>query len=222
MDKITCIRKACEITDSVFEEMINAFKESEFKTENDVARFIKRKAKKNKVKLAFPTIVAAGRNAAEIHHKPTDAKLKGLIVIDFGFRYRGYCSDMTRTICIGSINHEKKKVYEKLLKVQKKSIEETKKGIMYKELDLKARKRLGKLKKKFKHALGHGVGSKIHQKPDVHPKSKHQAKTGDTITIEPGLYFGGRYGIRIEDTVLVKDKGCEVLTKSEKKLITIR
>jgi len=217
VDKIKCIRKACEITDSVFSSIINDFY---FKTEKQLANYIRKMAKKNRVKLAFPTIVASGRNSAEIHHKPTDSKLRGFIVIDFGFKYRGYCSDMTRTVFIGKISDKQKKLYNKVNSVQVNSIKRVKSGISYKELDISARKGFGKLKKNFKHALGHGVGSKIHQRPAVHPKSKNFAKENDVITIEPGLYFGGRFGIRIEDTVLVKKNKCEILTKSDKKLIT--
>lgn len=219
MVKVDCIRKGCKVADKVFSEIIKDFN---FKTEKELAGFIKKKAKENKVKLAFPTIAAAGRNGAEIHHKPKDSGLMGFIVIDFGFKVKGYCCDITRTVFVGKITAEQRNIYNKVLRVQEASIKDLKKGISYRELDLRARKRFGKLKKNFKHALGHGVGSKIHQRPNVHPKSKDIAKIGDVITIEPGLYFGGRFGIRIEDTVLVCGRKCEVLTKSSKKLVVVR
>jgi Xaa-Pro aminopeptidase len=219
MGKIECARNACAITDSIFSEIIDDFK---FKTEKELANFIAGKARKNKVKLAFPTIVASGKNGAEIHHKPKNSKLKGFIVIDFGVMYKRYCSDMTRTIFIGKINDYQRKLYEKVKRVQENSIKRLKEDVSYSELDISARKSFGRLlKKKFKHALGHGVGSKIHQKPKISPKSKDVAKSRDVVTIEPGLYFKNRYGIRIEDTVIVGKKGCEILTKSEKRLIII-
>ena len=219
MNKTECIKKACEITDKVFSEIMDNFY---FKTEKELDKFIRKKARQNKVKLAFPPIVASGKNASEIHHKPKNSKLKGFTAIDFGFKFRGYCSDMTRTVFIGKINNYQKKLYEKVKNVQENAVKRLKMGVKYSELDIKSRKELGKkLKKKFKHALGHGVGSKIHQNPKISPKSKDIAKIGDIVTIEPGLYFNNRYGLRIEDTLIVTKKGCEILTKSDKKLIII-
>lgn len=219
MGKTENIMKACSITDAIFEDIIANF---DFKTEKNLADFIKGKARKNNVKLAFPTIVASGKNGAEIHHKPKNSKLKGFTVIDFGVKCNGFCSDMTRTVFVGKINDTQKKLYEKLRRVQENCLGRLKTGASYKELDLYARKSLGKiLRKKFKHALGHGVGSKVHQSPKISPKSKNFAKIGDIITIEPGIYFKKRYGIRIEDTVLVKKDGVLALTKSPKKLSII-
>jgi Xaa-Pro aminopeptidase len=219
MGKIECIRKACEITDQIFKEIINNFN---FKTEKNLADFIRGKVRKNKVKLAFPTIVSSGKNGAEIHHKPKNSKLKGFTVIDFGVKYKGYCSDMTRTVFVGKINEKQKKLYEKVKRVQENSLRRLKTGMSYKELDLTARKSFGKiLRKKFRHALGHGVGSKVHQDPKISPKSKNFAKTGDIVTIEPGIYFKKRYGIRIEDTMLVKKRCAVALTKSSKELVVI-
>ena len=219
MGKIGSIRKACSITDSIFHDIIMNFN---FRTEKDIANFIAGKSRKNKVKLAFPTIVASGKNAAEIHHKPKNSILKGFIVIDFGVKCNGFCSDMTRTIFVGKMNQSQKKLYEKVRMVQKNSIKKLKPGVSYKELDLAARKSFGKkLRKKFVHALGHGVGSKVHQNPKISPKSNNFAKEGEVVTVEPGLYFQKKCGIRIEDTILVRKYGCEELTKSDKKLIII-
>jgi Xaa-Pro aminopeptidase len=219
MGKTECIRKACKITDSIFSELIKNFN---FKTEKQVADFIKGKARKNKVKLAFPVIVASGKNTADIHHKPKNSKLERFTVIDFGVKCNGFCSDMTRTVFVGKINDKQKKLYEKVKKVQESCLRKLRAGVSYKELDLYARKSFGKvLRKKFRHALGHGVGSKVHQNPKISPKSGDIAKTGDIVTIEPGIYFRKRYGIRIEDTVIVGKNGALALTKSQKKLIVI-
>jgi Xaa-Pro aminopeptidase len=219
MAKTECIRKACDISDSIFEELIAGFN---FKTEKQVADFIKRKARKNKVKLAFPIIVSSGKNGHDIHHKPNKTRLNGFTIVDFGVKCGGFCSDMTRTVFVGKINEKQKKLYEKVKKVQENSLKRLKAGVSYKELDLYARKSFGKvLRKKFRHSLGHGVGSKIHQNPKIGPRSKDIAKAGDIVTIEPGIYFKKRYGIRIEDTVLVKKDRTLALTKSQKKLIVI-
>jgi Xaa-Pro aminopeptidase len=218
MSKEKCVRLACNITDKIFSDIIGNFK---FRTEKDIANFIAGKSRKNKVKLAFPTIVASGKNAAEIHHKPKKCKLNGFIVIDFGIKYKGYCSDMTRTVFVGKITSGQKRMYEKVKRVQENCIRRLKAGVSYNELDISARKSFGRLRKKFKHALGHGIGSNVHQNPKISPKSKNIAKKGDFVTIEPGVYFDKKCGVRIEDTLLVGKNRCEVLTKSDKKLIII-
>lgn len=219
MSKVEYIKKACNYADSLFKDIINNFN---FKTEKDLASHIKKFAKKNKLKLAFSPIVGAGRNGAEIHHKPKDVKLMGFVVVDYGFKYKGYCCDITRTVFVGKPNKKQKELYDKVKKVQISSIKNIKKGVCYKDLDLKARKKFNGLKRNFVHALGHGVGKKVHQFPKISPKSKWVAKIGDIIAIEPGLYFKNRFGIRIEDTVLVGKSKADVLTKASKKLIIIK
>ena len=218
MNKLESIKKACSITDQIFSKIIKNFN---FKTEKQLANCINKEIRKNKLKKAFPTIVASGKNSSEIHHKPVNKKLRGFTVMDFGVKVNGYCSDMTRTIFVGKPTKSQINLYNKLLRVQEDSIKRTKSKIKYSDLDIKARNCLKKHKKYFLHALGHGVGKKIHQNPRISPKSTHISKPRDIITIEPGIYFRNKFGIRIEDTVLVKKNKSEPLTKSTKKLITI-
>ena len=219
MDKINSIKKACRITDEVFSLLLKNIKE--FRTERDIRLFIIRAIRKKGHKIAFTPIVASDKNAANPHHRG-DAKLKkGFCVIDLGAEYNGYCSDMTRTVYLGRPTKREKELYNKVLGVQKKAIRLMKVGKGYGDVCTKVRKILGKRQKYFIHALGHGVGRKIHEKPKVSCKSKDIVKVNEIITIEPGLYYKKKLGIRIEDTILIKRTKTEILTKTKKGLIYI-
>ena len=235
-DKIGCIKVACGIADSIFSDLVKCI--YSFRTESDIDRFIRKQARLNKVNIAFSPIVASGRNAANPHHKPTKAKLKGFVVVDFGVKFNGYCSDMTRMLFFGKPSAYDLKVYDLLLGVQEKSVKDLKIGGKYYHLDKNARTRLGKYKKFFIHSLGHGVGKKVHEKPIIASVFKKKTLTpkrlkriekiknakigvGDVITIEPGIYVKKRFGLRIEDTVLIRKDDAEVLTKSQKYLVIV-
>jgi len=217
--KIECIRKACEITDEIFSLIIKNIKS--MKTEKDIDNFIRREARKRKLRISFPPVVASASNAAEIHHKPKKTKLKkGFLVLDFGVKYKGYCSDMTRTVYIGKASAKEKKIYNRLLSIQKSAVKKAKAGAECFAIDIFVRKKLRELREYFLHSLGHGVGKKIHEKPNLSPKTCDILKNGDIITIEPGIYLKKKFGIRIEDSILVGKKP-ETLTKSKKRLIEI-
>lgn len=213
-------KKACDISVSIIKELTKHLKSRSFSTEIDIHDFLVKKAKEKRCSLAFRPIVAAGKNAAEIHHKAEDAGINGFLVIDFGVRYKGYCSDMTRTFYIGKPKKEEISLYDKVLLAQETAIMHSLPGAYAADIDLIARAVLQEYFKNFSHALGHGVGKNIHQSPSVSPKSKRKLKKGQTITIEPGLYFKNRFGIRIEDTILIKDRPI-ILTRLTKKLVII-
>ena len=216
MNKYSNIQKACEIDDLIFDEIVNDF---HFKTEREIADYILKRFKQLKVKPAFPSIVA--NNNWEIHSKPRKIKLeRGFLILDFGCKINGYCSDMTRTLFLGKPSSAERKIYGIVLKCQIDSIKNIKLDGSYKQLDWDARKLLGKYKKYFVHSLGHGVGKKIHESPRIGLKSEDVVKMGEVITIEPGIYLPGKFGIRIEDT-LYFGKKVEVLTKSSKNLIAL-
>ena len=219
MDKYSSIRKACEINDLVFDEIVADF---HFKTEKEIASFILKRFRLLGVRSAFPPIVA--NNNQRIHPKPRKKKLeRGFLILDFGCKVNGYCSDMTRTLFLGKPSAYEKRLYNLVLRCQKRSIARIKIGASYKQLDADARKDLGGYKKYFVHSLGHGMGKKIHMKPRVSRKSEEYAKRGDCITIEPGVYWKRgekRFGIRIEDTCYVGKK-IEVLTKARKDFICL-
>ncbi len=211
-------RQACKITDRILEECIKNIKT--FKTEKQVYNFLIKRTKQYKCKLAFSPIVASSKHSSIMHYKATNSKIKkGFLVIDFGVKYNGFCSDETRTIYIGKPAKKEIKDYNKLLKIQKKIISMIKPGKYYCDLDIKARLLLGKDKIYFNHSLGHGVGKKVHSDPKINSASKDKIKINDMITIEPGIYKKD-YGIRIEDTILVKNKPI-ILTKTDKNLVCI-
>ena len=210
-------KKACEITDKIFKECFDNIKN--FKTEKEIYNFLLKKTKENKCKLAYKPIVA--NNNWIIHPKPRKYKLKeGFLIIDFGVRYKGYCCDVTRTIYLGKPNKKDIKLYNLVLKIEKKAIENIKPNIECSKFSKKHADLFGKYRKNFVHALGHGVGKRIHQELRISEKSKDNFEKNTIIAIEPGLYFKNKYGIRIEDTILIKDKPI-ILTKTEKKLISI-
>lgn len=218
--KIESIKKACSINDEIFSLLLKSMKS--MKTEKDIDSFIRKEARKRKLKIAFPPVVASGKNAAEIHHKPNKSKLKkGFLILDFGVKAGGYCSDMTRTLYLGKSSQKEKQIYNKVLLIQKSAVKKAKPGIECFDIDCFVRKKLGRLRELFAHSLGHGVGKKIHEKPNLSPKSCDALKKGGIITIEPGIYKKKGFGIRIEDTVLVGKKP-KALTKSAKRLIEFR
>lgn len=155
------------------------------------------------------------------HHEPSNTKIKkGFCVIDFGVKYKGYCSDITRTICIGKPSDKEKETYNSLLAIQKNTINQIRSGKKCSELYDFVNNSLGKHQKYFTHGLGHGVGTQIHEMPNLSLNSKDRIKNNMVFTIEPGIYFPGKYGIRIEDTIFFKNKSI-LLTKTAKDLIII-
>ena len=220
--EIKYIARACSIADKILKQLIKELRKHSFKTELDIYNFLKQKTKENNCKLAFKPIVAIGKNAAEIHHKASNSKLKkGFLVIDFGVKYKGYCSDCTRTFYLyGKPSTEERKLYNLILEAQLTALNHVQPGVYAADIDLIARAALWDYFKNFVHGLGHGVGKRIHQAPNLSPKSNSIIKQNQCLTVEPGLYFKEKFGIRIEDTILIKDKPI-ILTKTSKKLIII-
>lgn len=216
-EEIEKIRKACKITDSILDKFVKNFKK--FKTEEEAAAFLVYEARKLAEGVSFEPIVASGANAAVPHHIPSGKINKGFCVIDFGVKYEGYCSDVTRTIYFGKPSKGEEKIYYDLLENQEKAISFVRTGIVIGDLCDGAEK---DLKQKLIHSLGHGLGIEVHELPYVSTNSKDILKEGMVITIEPGEYIEGKYGIRIEDDVLVTSNGQKVLSKFTKKLIIIK
>jgi len=215
-EEIAKIRKACLITDEILGKFVDKF--SEFSTEEDAAAFLVYETRKRGCGVAFEPIVASGPNAAVPHHIPKGKMHKGFCVVDFGVKYEGYCSDITRTFYFGKPSKGEEKIYDDLLKEQERAISLVKPGIIISDLCVNAEKNL---KQKLIHSLGHGMGIEVHETPFVNKESKSKLKDGMIITIEPGEYIEGKYGIRIEDDVLVTKSSSEVLTKFTKKLICL-
>ncbi|KYK24617.1 hypothetical protein AYK26_03515 [Euryarchaeota archaeon SM23-78] len=218
-EEVARFRKACRISDDIFKNIINNFK---FKTEADIVKFIKVKALESGTEIAFEPIVANAKNAVVAHHDSGSSLKKGFLILDFGIKYKGYLSDMTRTIYLGKPNKQERGMYEKVLSIQKKCIEKARIGMKAETLYNYALKLMGKDAKYFVHGLGHGLGVEIHENPSILRKSRDKLIKGSVFTIEPG-YYNPRtgIGIRIEDDVYLRAKK-EVLTKSTKKLICLR
>jgi len=180
--------------------------------------------------MSFPTIVASGQRSALPHGKASAAKLpkRGFVTLDFGVVLDGYCSDMTRTVHMGRATGEERAVYEAVLSAQEAGVAAVRAGATSGEVDeaargvLRATKYKGHgLDKWFTHSTGHGVGLEIHEGPRLAAKQNQQLKPGMVVTIEPGVYMPGKFGVRIEDMVLVTPRGAEILTPSTKAWIEL-
>ena len=169
---------------------------------------------------AFETIAAGGPNSALPHARPSSKRIRRgeLLVLDFGALVDGYRSDMTRTICSGEIAPEDLNMYEVVHAAQSAGLESVAPGVSCAEVDAAARGVIedAGMGKAFMHSTGHGVGLDIHERPTLSSLSKDVLEEGEVVTVEPGVYFEGRGGVRIEDTVLVTEDGCAPLTRSPK------
>ena len=218
-EEIKIIKRACKISDNILKTAIKNLKR--FRTETELAGWLEYEAKKLGCDLAFPTVVASGKNSAVPHHSPKNTKLRGFCVIDFGIKYKGYCSDTTRTVYIGKPDKKEKYIYNLLLKTQKSAIKQIRTGAKCSGIVKYVIKSLSRYNKYMTHGLGHGFGINIHELPNLKEKSNDIFKENMVFTIEPGVYFKNKFGIRIEDDILLAKKGPEILTKTNKELITI-
>jgi Xaa-Pro aminopeptidase len=145
------------------------------------------------------------------------------VTIDFGCRLDGYCSDMTRTILVGKCSDRQREIYETVLKAQTEAIKAIKPGVRCADIDAVARNIITEagFGDKFGHSLGHSVGIEIHEKPALSLKNDKKLQRGNIVTIEPGIYIPGKFGVRIEDLALITEKSCENLTKITKELVKL-
>lgn len=175
--------------------------------------------------ISFETIAVSGANSSKPHGVPTDKKIEhgDFVTMDFGAVVDGYHSDMTRTVAVGEINEEQKRVYDTVLKAQLATLEILKSGVACVDADAAARSVIANegYGEFFRHSTGHGVGIEIHEKPNLSPKSKAVLKAGNIVTVEPGIYLPSRFGVRIEDMALITENGCVNLTSAPKELIIL-
>jgi len=222
--EIALTKKAVEITDRVFSKLLTIIKPG--LTENDISAEISYWHKKYGASGdSFDPIVAAGERSAFPHARPTNRKIGNneLVKLDFGCIVEGMKSDMTRTIAIGKIPAECKKIYGIVKEAQQRALDTVKAGVSVKKVDAAARGFITKkgYGKNFGHGLGHGLGYDIHEGPSLNPRTDYKLLVNNIVTIEPGIYIEGLGGVRIEDDVIVKDGGCEILNISPKELITL-
>ena len=224
--EIENIKKACDITDRAFTDLLPRIKEG--MSENEVAAELEYLMRKYGASgTSFDTIVAFGKNSSVPHHETGTDKLKfgDVVLIDFGCKYGGYCSDCTRTFLFGDDkNHDDfKAAYEHVLTAHMLVKAKCEEGMTGSQADAIARDYLKnfKLDSYFTHSLGHGIGINIHEFPRISPKSSDILKSGMVFSDEPGVYFEGNFGIRIEDTITLDSGKVISLTDSNKKLIIL-
>jgi Xaa-Pro aminopeptidase len=222
--EITAIRAACKLGVELFRTITSKLRPQI--TESQLAgelEFAARQA--GAEQMAFSTIIAGGERSALPHGRASNATIpqQGFVVCDFGVILAGYCSDMTRTVHVGRAQTEASSAYEAVKQAQQAAVEAVKPGATAGEVDHAARKLLYNhgLGKFFTHSTGHGLGLEIHEAPKIAAAQKEVLRPGMVITIEPGVYLPGKWGIRIEDTVVVTETGCEILTPCPKDLLTL-
>jgi Xaa-Pro aminopeptidase len=191
-------------------------------TEWDVRNLIRRGADFCGQGESFDAIVCVGEHGAECHHHPDETPLRDNtpVLIDMGVMKDYYCSDMTRSFCLGKTSAEFKKIYKIVLEANRKAIRAIRPGKKCKDIDAVAREHIAKAgyAKYFDHSLGHSLGLEIHEIPNFSTVCETVLKPGMLLTVEPGIYLPGRFGVRIEDVILVTRNGCEVLTQTPKDL----
>lgn len=221
--EISLIKTAQSVTETAFNEILPFIKEGV--TEIEIAARLEYIMLKNGCELAFDSIVAFGENGSKPHAHRSERKLRRgeFVTMDFGAKYKGYCSDMTRTVALGAVDERKARAYNAVLEANKLAEKAIKIGEKCCDIDLVARNYLAKfsLDKFFSHSLGHSVGVDIHEMPAFSPRCEEVLKEGMIITVEPGVYLEGDFGLRIEDMALVTKSGAEILTHADKNLIVL-
>ncbi|MCE5287348.1 MAG: Xaa-Pro peptidase family protein [Pelosinus sp.] len=223
--ELSYIKQAVEIADAAFTHILSFIKPGI--SEQAVALELEYKMKSlGAENIAFDTIVASGKRGAMPHGQPTEKLIEtgDLVTMDFGAVYKGYHSDITRTVSVGKANAKQRKIYEIVLAAQLAGVRAVRAGLVGREIDAVARKLIkdAGFGEYFGHGLGHAVGLFIHEEPRLSPSnSSVKLEKNMVVTVEPGIYLPDWGGIRIEDTVVVCDAGCEVLTASSKQLIEL-
>jgi len=223
-EELEYIAKAEAIGDDAFSYILGVLRPgiTELEVAVELESFMKRNGAEA---LSFDTIVASGYHSAMPHATPSDRKLENgdFVTMDYGCKYKGYCSDMTRTVVIGKASEQQKEIYDVVLKAQMAGLKKIRAGITGAEVDKAARDiiREAGYGDYFGHGLGHGTGLFIHEEPRLSPLGSRILEPGMTATIEPGIYVPGVGGVRIEDLTAVTENGCRNLTTSPKNLIEI-
>ena len=224
--ELECIQKAQAITDAAFLDILDFIQPG--KTEKEIAAYLEYCMRRRGADgLAFETIAAGGPNSAKPHAVPGDRPLQtgDFFTLDYGASWGGYCSDMTRTVAVGEPTEEMRRVYQTVLDAQCLGIRTAQVGVSCRAVDEAARELIYKAGYEgcFGHSLGHSVGLEIHEMPGFSPSIDPQTlcREGMVITVEPGVYLEGRFGVRIEDMVWFAPDGTKDLTNSPKELIIL-
>jgi Xaa-Pro aminopeptidase len=222
--EIAQIRSACELADAALERLLEGGLAG--RTERELALELEQVMRLlGAQRPSFDSIVAAGPHGALPHATPRDVEVvRGqLVVIDWGAELDGYCSDCTRTVAAGEPDEQARLVYELVLAAQIGGVRGVRAGAAAREVDGAAREVIeaGGFGERFGHGLGHGVGLEIHEGPRLSQRSEDVLAAGSIVTVEPGIYLPGEYGVRIEDLVAVTADGCEIHTSIDKQLLIV-
>ena len=221
-EEIECISKACKLTDDCFDHLREFIKigMTEKEVEMEIEKFFKLNGADGN---SFDSIVASGKNSSMPHAVPTDKKIEAgdIVTLDFGCKYKGYSSDMTRTIFVGFIPEHIKPVYNLVLKNQIQTTESLKEGANIRTISKLLENDFKLNGYELIHSLGHGVGLDIHEIPYINSRNDTNLKENMVITNEPGIYIPNKFGVRIEDTILITKYGAECLTKSRRDFIVV-
>jgi Xaa-Pro aminopeptidase len=223
-DELQRIRAAVALGATLFDRAVEVMRPGVKETE--VAAEMELAARRGGAEeMSFPTIIASGARSALPHGRASGQAIGpgGFVVCDFGVILSGYCSDQTRTVWVGPVSKDAREAYEAVREAQQAAIDAVRPGIPAGEVDAAARKVLRKagLGRHFTHSTGHGVGLQIHESPRVASGQPEILQPGMVITIEPGVYFPGKWGVRIEDMVAVTAGGCEVMTPTSKDFLAV-
>ena len=222
--ELSLIKQAQQITDETFTYILNHIEpgRSEIDVMLDMEFYMRRLGSEG---VSFDFIVVSGKNSSLPHGVPTDKLIEvgDFVTMDFGAVVGGYRSDMTRTVAVGCVSAEQRKVYDTVLSAQTAAIEAVKPGMVCKEIDKVARDLIhgAGYEGCFGHGLGHSVGIEIHENPNFNTKCDTVLKAGTVMTVEPGIYLENKFGVRIEDMVYVTGEGCMDITQSPKELIIL-
>lgn len=219
--EIRLIKRACRATDAIFSDIVSKLRQKKFRSESDICRHICRKTEELGCEVAFKPIVASGKGASVPHYEAQDVRLrKGFLVMDFGARHKDYNSDMTRTVYIGDPSSKEVLLYNLVLKVQERCIRKIRQKRYCADIYAYAKKELGSFSENFTHGLGHGIGINVHENPNLSELSGDIIAANMVFTVEPGIYLQNKAGIRIEDTLVMKNRAVR-LTRSSKGLLIL-
>jgi Xaa-Pro aminopeptidase len=220
-DELTSLQAAIDVLDDCFMHLVkNELRVG--RTEKEIALAVEQYLQSRGSATSFPSIVASGPNASMPHAVPTDRKLQEgePITIDIGAVVNGYCSDMTRTVCIGKPSEKLREIHALVLEAQERAEQAIKSGISGKDADALARDFLAEMGygEQFTHGLGHGIGLEVHEPPSLSLRGEQPLARGMVFSVEPGIYLPGWGGVRIEDLVVMEDETVRVLCRSPKAL----
>jgi Xaa-Pro aminopeptidase len=223
-EEIARIAEAARLVDGVYEHMCERGLAG--RTEREVALDVEQEMRvRGAEDPSFPSIVAAGAHGALPHAVPRDVEIPAgtLVVVDMGARLDGYCSDCTRTIATGELDGRAAEIYELVLTAQQAALEAIRAGAGCSEVDAVARELIEQAGhgERFGHGLGHGVGLEVHEGPRLAKTAEGELRAGNVVTVEPGVYLPGEFGVRIEDLVVVREGGYENLSGFSKSLVTV-